>query len=87
MKKVIGSYEIVRQIGEGGFGRTYEGRHILLPDVKACLKQNIHINPEDTKLLQRESGLLAKIHHHSLPTFRDIVRVEDGSYVLIMSYI
>ena len=59
----------------------------MLPDVKACLKQNIHINPEDTKLLQRESGLLAKIHHHSLPTFRDIVRVEDGSYVLIMSYI
>ena len=86
-KTIIGSYELIRQIGEGGFGRTYEGRHVLLPEVKACLKQNISINLEDTKLLQREAGLLAKIHHHSLPTFRDLVRVDDGSYVLIMSYI
>ncbi len=87
MNKIIGSYELIKQIGEGGFGRTYEGRHVLLPDVKACLKQNININAEDTAILQNEAGLLAKIHHHSLPTFRDLVRNDDGSYVLIMSYI
>ncbi len=83
----IGSYEIVRKIGEGGFGRTYEGRHILLPDVKACLKQNIEVSLEDKLILEKEASILAKIHHHSLPAFRDFIARPDGSYVLIMSYI
>lgn len=83
----IGSYELVRPLGEGGFGRTYEGRHLVLKDVKACLKQNINVTPADTELLMREAGLMAKVNHYSLPSFRDFVRVADGSYVLIMSFV
>ncbi len=83
----LGSYKIVRQIGEGGFGRTYEGHHILNDKVKACLKQNINVTDEDAQLLFDESELLAQIHHHSLPTFRDLYRLPDGSVVLAMSFV
>jgi serine/threonine-protein kinase len=84
---VIGSYEVVRLIAEGGFGRTYEGRHVHNKKLKACLKQNINLSDEDAKLLEEEVSLLWDVHHHSLPVMRDFYRLKDGSRVLAMSYI
>jgi|SRR3989344_2542790 len=84
---IIGNYKIIKQIGEGGFGRTYEGQHIIAKNVKGCLKQNINISEFDGKLLEREAEIMAKIHHYSLPAFRDLVKADDGSYVLIMSFV
>ena len=83
----LGNYDIEKQIGEGGFGRTYLGRHILNPRIKACLKQNLNISPEDEKLLMAEAQLMAKVNHHSLATFRDIYKSDDGSLVLVMSFV
>src|SRR3989338_1260084 len=83
----IGNYEIIRLIGEGGFGKTYEGRHILNNNIKACLKQNRRISEKDSDLLMREASIMAQVHHYSLPAFRDLIRADDGSYVLIMSFI
>ncbi|MBI4144104.1 serine/threonine protein kinase [Candidatus Woesearchaeota archaeon] len=82
----IGNYEIIRQIGEGGFGRTYEARHVCL-DERACLKQNINLTDKDAELLKQEAKLLWQIHHHSLPAVRDFFKAADGSYILAMSFI
>ncbi|MBI4147659.1 serine/threonine protein kinase [Candidatus Woesearchaeota archaeon] len=83
----LGSYEIIRQIGEGGFGRTYEARHVLLKNVKACLKQNINLSTADAQLLMHEAEVMAGVQHHSLPAWRDFYKIGDGSYVLAMSFI
>ncbi len=85
--KTLGSYEIVRVIGEGGFGITYEGRHLLNPRIRACLKQNLEISDENAALLVKEAELLEQVHHRSLPAFRDLYRLPDQSMVLAMSYI
>ena len=85
--ETLGSYNIIRQIGEGGFGRTYEAHHILNSNIKACLKQNIEITDDDAKLLINEAELLAKVHHTSLPAFRDLYRAQDNSMILAMSFI
>jgi serine/threonine protein kinase len=82
----IGNYEVVRQIGEGGFGRTYEARHLVLGE-KACLKQNINITPDDEKLLRAEARLLWNVNHYSLPALRDYFLWEDGSAIMAMSFI
>lgn len=82
----IGNYKITKQIGEGSFGRTYIGEHVLIGE-KACIKQNINISPEDEKLLLKEAKLLWGIHHYSLPTLRDFVKCPDGSYAMIMTYV
>ncbi len=82
----IGNYEVIRQIGEGGFGRTYEARHILL-DEKACLKQNINLTTADAELLKNEAKLLWNVHHHSLPAMRDFFRASDDSYIMAMSFV
>jgi len=86
MSLVIGNYEVVRQIAEGGFGRTYEAKHILLEE-KACLKQNLNLTTTDAELLRREAKLLWDVHHHSLPAMRDFFKGSDGSYIMAMSFI
>lgn len=82
----IGNYEVLKQIGDGGFARTYLASHILLGEM-ACLKQNINLSKEDVSLLRDEAKLLWRIHHHSLPTLRDYIELDDGSCVLVMTYI
>ena len=82
----IGNYEVIKQIGEGGFGRTYEAKHIYLAE-KACLKQNINLTKEDELLLRNEAKLLWNVHHHSLPAMRDYFISPDGSAIMAMSFI
>jgi serine/threonine protein kinase len=82
----IGSYKIEKLIGEGGFGRTYLGRHVIIGE-KACLKQASDTDPEFEKILIQEAKILWKLHFHSLPTMRDLLRAPDGSIVLVMTYV
>jgi serine/threonine protein kinase len=83
---VIGNYRIVRLIGEGGFGRTYEAMHTYLEE-RSCLKQNINMTPEDEALLRQEAKLLWNVHHHSLPAMRDYFKAPDGSFIMAMSFV
>jgi len=83
---IIGNYKVIQQIGEGGFARTYEAEHMLL-GTKACLKQNINITPEDADVLKQETALLWDINHHSLPAMKDFLKLDDGSYVLAMTFV
>jgi serine/threonine protein kinase len=82
----IGNYKVIKQIGEGAFGRTYLAEHKILGE-KACIKQNSNISPTDEKLLIREAKLLWGIHHYSLPTLHDFLKCPDGSYALVMTYV
>jgi serine/threonine-protein kinase len=82
----IGVYKIIKQIGEGGFARTYLGEHDKLKEY-ACLKQNINMEPEDVELLLKEAKLLWHIHHYALPTLRDFIQCPDDSFVLVMTYV
>jgi len=86
MGAIIGNYEVLKQIGEGGFATTYLARHRIL-DEMACVKQNLRLDAEDEALLLKEAKLLWHIHHHSLPTLRDFFKHTDGSSIMVMSYI
>ena len=82
----LGNYQVLEQIGEGAFGRTYKARHVILKEM-ACLKQNINATLEDVELLTCEAKLLWAVHHHSLPTLRDFFKTSDGNCVIAMTYI
>ena len=82
----IGQYEIARKIGEGGFAKTYLGKHPIL-GTPVCLKHNIRMTTEDEELLRKEAEIISGLMgHHSLPAFRDFIRHEEA-YVLITSFI
>jgi len=82
----VGSYRIVRAIAEGGFGTTYEAEH-LITGGRACIKHCLKVSDEYNDVLIREAMALWNLAHFSLPAMRDVVRMDDGSLALVMSYI
>lgn len=81
---MLGPYEIVRTLGEGGFARTYEARHRLL-GTRACLK--VCRNAADEDLMLAEARILWDLHHPSLPTLRDVLRDDAGRLTLVLRYV
>lgn len=82
----IGPYDVVRQISEGAFGRTFLGTHRILKK-KVCLKQEKTGDPVYRKLFEDEARLLWDIHHDSLPTLKDYLDHPDFGQVMAMSFI
>lgn len=86
MNKVIGNYKIKKLIAEGGFGRTYLGEHVTLKS-PVCIKQAYNVSEEDERILIEEAKAIWDLRHYGIPSIRDIMRLKDGSLVIVMSYI
>lgn len=85
-KKTIGNYRVISQIAEGGFGRTYLAEHSILK-TPVCLKQAYNISHEDELILHEEAKSIWDLRHFGIPSIRDLTRLDDGSLVLVMSYV
>ena len=83
----IGNYKIIKKIGEGGFGRVFQAKHMLLGE-DACVKQNINASADDVELLKNEAKLIWKLYeHHSIPAIKDFIEMDRDNAVIITSYI
>lgn len=78
-------YEIIKQIGEGGTGKTF-----IIKDLKLgrnCVMKKIRRDKNIfNEAIKRETSALLKIRHPSIPTLTDIV-YEKEFVCLIMEYI
>jgi len=84
--KVIGNYRILELIAKGGFGKTYKGEQITL-NTPVCIKHSNYVSPQDEEILLEEAKSIWDLRHYSIPTMRDILKLDDGSHALVMSYI
>ncbi len=83
---IIGEYKVIKKIGEGSFGRTFYGEHVVLGK-PVCLKQNMIKDPEFVALFKKEAELLWDIRHSSLPTLKAYYEQDDNGHVMVMSFI
>lgn len=86
MSKIIASvYEIIQEIGSGGGGIVYLGRHLRLGKwvVLKADKRTISSKPE---VLRREVDALKNLSHTYIPQVYDFVE-EDGVVYTVMDYI
>lgn len=83
----IGPYRIIGEIAEGGFGTTYRAEHPITGEA-VCIKHCSAIDSaaHDAVLIQ-EATILGTLRHFALPSMRDILRLDDGSLALVMSFI
>lgn len=84
--KVIGSYLVEKEIAEGGFGKTYLGRHVTVKE-PVCIKHCSNISAIADEVLINEAKSIWDLRHYAIPTMRDLLKLPDGSSALVMSYV
>jgi serine/threonine protein kinase len=83
----IGPYKPIKQINEGGFGTIWQVEHKTLEEL-ACAKINRNRTQLDAELLKMEAKLLWRLSdYHSIPSTKDLIKVDENQYALIMNYI
>jgi serine/threonine protein kinase len=89
-------YEIVRELGRGGFGRSCLAIDLNKFSEKCVLKEFApQVRGQDElikakELFEREAGVLYKLQHPQIPAFRELLRVNEGqseSLLLVQDYI
>ncbi len=84
--KVIGNYKIIDRIAEGGFGKTYKAEQMTLK-APVCIKHAHKVSPQDEEIMLQEATAIWDLRHFGIPNIRDVIRLDDGSLALVMSYV
>ncbi|WP_216595621.1 bifunctional serine/threonine-protein kinase/ABC transporter substrate-binding protein [Myxosarcina sp. GI1] len=85
-------YRVLRQLGHGGFGRTYLAEDINRFDEPCVLKQfapqlqGSFALSKAQELFEREAGVLYRLQHRQIPRFRELFRYkhEHKDYLLLV---
>jgi serine/threonine protein kinase len=83
---IVGNYQVLELIAEGGFGKTYKAKH-LITDELVCLKHAFKISAQSAQILIEETKAMWDLRHYAIPAVRDLIKLGDGKLVLVMSYI
>ena len=89
-------YRVVRQLGQGGFGRTYLAEDTNRFNESCVLKefapqvQTAYILQKAEEMFEREADVLYKLQHPQIPRFRELFRVNldgKGYLFLVQDYV
>lgn len=80
MTELEGKFRIIRSLGTGAGGETFEAED-LRDGARVAVKRLVLANASDWKkvdLFQREARVLASLHHPAIPRYRDSFVVETA---------
>lgn len=85
-------YRIVRELGHGGFGRTYLAEDLNRFNEPCVLKefapqvQGTYALQKAEELFSREASVLYRLQHPQIPKFRELFRVklQDNGYLFLV---
>jgi len=83
---VLGEFRVDEPIAEGGFGKTYKGTHLTV-NAPVCIKHCSEISATDAAILIEEALAMWDLRHFAIPAVRNLLKLDDGSLALVMSYI
>jgi eukaryotic-like serine/threonine-protein kinase len=87
--QVVGSYQIVRELGVGGMGIVYLAQHVVIGRLAAIklLRPELSVNAEMVARIFNEARMTALIKHPGLVDVYDFGRLPDGRAYLVMEYL
>jgi serine/threonine protein kinase len=83
---IVGNYRIIEPIAEGGFGKTYKAEHVLTGKL-ACVKDCSNVPLDQAEILINEACAVWDLRHFGLPNMKDVIKLDDGRILLVMSFI
>jgi serine/threonine protein kinase len=81
----LGTYRLLRVLGEGGFATVYLGEHIHLGTLAALKLLHLSFAPEDSEAFRKEAQLIARLEHPHIVRVLDY-DVQAGTPFLAMSF-
>jgi serine/threonine protein kinase len=84
--QVLGSYQVVGEIGEGGMATVYAGEHRLLHHKVAIKLLHPHHlrDPAQERRFLNEARAIAAVHHPGIVGVHDFGRAPDGRAFIVM---
>ena len=84
----VGNYEILGLIGQGGMGKLYRAKNVLLDKIVAIkiLPHAIASDPKAVERFERELKLLGNLSHPNIVHAHDAERLADN-LLLVMEYV
>jgi serine/threonine-protein kinase len=85
--QVIGKYEILEKLGEGGFGIVYKANDTSLDRIVAIkqLKVELSSSPEYLERFKREARLMGSLNHPNIVKMLEVFE-DAGRYFIVMDY-
>lgn len=80
----FGNYRLIRQLGKGGFGEVYLGRHIHIQR-DAAIKLLLNLEQDEIEQFRQEAQIIAKLTHSRIVTIFDYDVAGDTPFI-VMQY-
>lgn len=81
----LGSYRLIRLLGQGGFADVYLGEHVLLGTQAAIKVHHARMEGADLERFEQEARTIARLNHPHIVRVLDY-GVQDGVAYLVMNY-
>jgi serine/threonine protein kinase len=81
----VGTYRLLRVLGEGGFATVYLGEHVHLGTLAALKLLHLTFSSEDIEAFRQEAQLIARLEHPHIVRVLDY-EVQAGTPFLVMNF-
>lgn len=79
---IMENYEVIKQLGKGGYGKVYRVKHKKTGEIRAC-KQLSKLNTEDIEKFKREINILIKMDHPNIIKMYEYYESKNNFYVIM----
>jgi hypothetical protein len=81
---LVGKFELVRELGRGGFGVVFEARDLELGRAVAfkALRPRRRLAPGGDEMLRREAEAVARLQHPAIVTLHDLGKGPTGPFLI-----
>jgi len=80
--KLLDSYEVIKQLGKGGYGKVYEVKNIKTGEIRAC-KHLSKLNIKNLDKFRREIEILKKMDHPNIIKLYEVYESERSLYLIM----